>query len=242
MNLSGTIPPGGSLALIVKYATHPRETQPGSNKPAVQVKLRSQPKSSSFSQSQPPPGPPHTKPRDQNSVFFSTDNTPSSFSGKVAHFLPTKQRSSDWIETFPQPCAPPALPLSLSHASPSFSPLSSTSPIIIVVMIIGIPESLDLMDFHFLSEYGRVLKGKRMTREIEVYYPEDTSMNYETITDLIEFSVEVNSYANSTHLLSLHDTTIIVQGHSLMVSFLLFPSSLPCLVSLLCGQVHVSRD
>lgn len=222
MNLSGAIPPGGSLALIVKYATHPRQTQQqqqqqqqGYNKPPVNdhelyakldmLKLQYQSNSSS-----PPPPQHHVVPRDQNYSSTPTGYTPS-FTEKVDQFLQTKPRSSDWIDSYPRPYSPPTL-----SQSPPPSLLSSSYPTIVTVS--GVPPSLDIMDFHFLSKYGKVLEGKTTTRDIQVIYPDGHPMNYQTSSGMIEFFVNVNSFASYNHLLSLNDSMVVVEGHSIMVS------------------------
>jgi hypothetical protein len=222
MNLSGAIPPGGSLALIVKYATHPRQTQQqGYNKPPVNdhelyakldmLKLQYQ----SNSSSPPPPPQHHVVSRDQNYSSTPTGYTPSP---KVDQFLQTKPRSSDWIDSYPRPYSPPAL-----SQSPPPSLLSSSYPTIVTVS--GVPPSLDIMDFHFLSKYGKVLEGKMMTRDIQVINPDGHPMNYQTSSGMIEFFVNVNSFASCNHLLSLNDSMVVVEGHSIMVS-------IPSLISL----------
>ena len=215
MNLSGVIPPGGSLALIVKYATHPRQTQQqgytksNDNDQELYAKFGMLKLQYSSSNS-PPPQSYYPTTRDQNYSSTSTGYTP--FPGKVDQYLQTKPRSSDWIDSYPQPHSPPTL-----SESPPPPPLSSISSYSTIVTVSGVPPSLDIMDFHFLSKYGRVLEGKMMTRDVQVISSDGVPMNYQTSSGMIEFFVNVNSLTSYNHLLSLNDSLVVVEGHSIMV-------------------------
>jgi hypothetical protein len=248
MNLSGVIPPGGSLALIVKYATHPRQTQQHGYNANYKNKLPADLEYNFYELDMmnlqyPPntPSPPPTVPSQHHYQSHSNASTgytpPLSISGKVDQFLQTKPRSSDWIDSYAQPHSPPTL----ISTPPLPPPLTTSSTYPTFVTMSGVPPSLDIMDFHFLSKYGKVIDGKMMTRDIQVILPDGNPMNYQTSSGIMEFFVNVNSFQNFNHLLSLNDSMVVVEGHSIMVSLqcLLLSDSSPgsCLQSSLANTL-----
>jgi RNA recognition motif-containing protein len=245
-HLSGSVPPRGVTPLIVKYATHPRQALNGNGPSSSngqeqklfdqfdQMKLQYQQKAPS------PPPPAQPTPGTQSSYDFYSIPVPGSYSSstsppsssKVDHFLHTKPRSSDWTDHSVSPPPPSAFsssslssllssspPSSMMMRASSSLPLSHTAPTssLVMVTVSSVPPALDLMDFHFLSKYGKVLEGKIMTRDVQVIYPDGVPINYQTSSGIIEFTLNVTSFPHFKNLSSLNGSMIVVQGHSVLM-------------------------
>lgn len=233
MRLSGVIPPGGSQALIVKHATtppHPESTSNNHDQLLAQLdrlKLKYQgEKNLSFGVQLPTSLPPPTQ------------SVPTSAT-KIENYIHTKPRSSDWPSPPLSALSPP--PNSNVNYSPiqklqqqqhqheqqqlppsniAGNPLSYGA----AVTISGVPPSLDLMDFTFLSKYGKVTEGKMLTRDVQVIYPDGTPVIYQTSSGIYQFNLNINTVTTLQYLLSLNNSMIVIEGHSLMVNifFIIF--------------------
>jgi hypothetical protein len=240
MHLSGSIPPGGTQPLVIKYATPPKipPTFTSASTPDPDTKLSSPPQAKEI----PPVG---------------DLPTPSSLPLPHSHLLPSPYPSS---ELYP-PTSPIGLPLphpaSFSPHPASFSPHAPFLPPhrgslnqIVFVTINGIPSTFDLMTFNFLTSYGRVVEGKVFYQTTTAYgnflspSPPSGIALAPAATQLgtIRYSILMESTQQIANILALDGSVVVVSGVPVVVCATHFhlPHCLSLSLSLSLSQLNVS--
>jgi hypothetical protein len=127
-------------------------------------------------------------------------------------------------------------------------PMRNPNPIV-TVTISGVPPSLDLMTFNFLSNYGRVIEGKVFQDPHAMFQNASQPNSTQSYHGVIRFSILADNTQSIANLLALEGSVAVVSGYPVVVShfhsFSLIVSSVndfPCVTHCFIIVVSISSS
>ena len=100
---------------------------------------------------------------------------------------------------------------------------------LVTVTINGVPPSLDIMTFNFLSSYGKVVEGKIYHQDTSSTSSATTAIVYGNPTQnhsshlgIIRFLIMIENAPSLSNILSLEGSIVVVSGFPVVVTTILF--------------------
>eukprot|EP00604_Paraphysomonas_vestita_P003063 CAMPEP_0174817882 /NCGR_PEP_ID=MMETSP1107-20130205/436_1 /TAXON_ID=36770 /ORGANISM="Paraphysomonas vestita, Strain GFlagA" /LENGTH=284 /DNA_ID=CAMNT_0016028979 /DNA_START=135 /DNA_END=989 /DNA_ORIENTATION=- len=115
--------------------------------------------------------------------------------------IPTQRIEQEYI-----PSGPPMVPIAYRNSSH-----------LITVTINGVPPSLDIMTFNFLSTYGKVVEGKVYHQETPVVYG-SAAHGHSPQLGIIRFILMIDNPTSLSHILSLEGSIVVVSGFPVVLT------------------------